>query len=100
MIMAGGILVVSVFRLSDEHGVQIVGAMQAGLPAVSLPKVNFDDVLDLLPGAFAIVLFVLSEALGVGHTLGRKYGYDIDPNQELIALGVCQLSPRPASADW
>ena len=90
MIMAGGILVVSLFGLS-EHGVQIVGVMQAGLPAASLPNVNFDDVLDLLPGAFAIVLFVLSEALGVGHTLGRKYGYDIDPNQELIALGVANV---------
>jgi len=49
-------------------------------------------VLDLVPGAFAIVLFVLSEALGVGHTLGRKYGYDIDPNQELIALGVANVT--------
>jgi sulfate permease, SulP family len=91
MIMAGGILVVSLFGLS-EHGVQIVGVIQAGLPAVSLPNVNFDDVLDLLPGAFAIVLFVLSEALGVGHTLGRKYGYDIDPNQELIALGFANVA--------
>jgi sulfate permease, SulP family len=62
--------------------------MQAGLPEVRLPKVRLDDVLDLLPGAFAIVLFVLSEALGVGHTLGRKHGYDIDPNQELIAIGA------------
>jgi sulfate permease, SulP family len=88
VIMAAGILAVSVLRLSDEHGVQIVGAMQAGLPEVRLPKVRLDDVLDLLPGAFAIVLFVLSEALGVGHTLGRKHGYDIDPNQELIAIGA------------
>src|SRR5271155_707996 len=92
MIMAGGILVVSVLRLADKHGVQIVGAMRAGSPAVGLPKVNLDDVLDLAPGAFAIVLFVLSEALGVGHTLGRKYGYDIDPNQELIALGVANVT--------
>jgi len=43
--------------------------MQAGLPAVNLPNMNFDDVLDLLPGAFAIVLFLLSEAPGVGHAL-------------------------------
>ncbi len=91
MIMAGGILVVSPFGLS-ERSVQRVGVMQAGLPAVNLPNVNFDDVLDLLPGAFAIVLFVLSEALGVGHTLGREYGYDIDPNQELIALGVANVA--------
>src|SRR6516165_5210397 len=80
VIMAAGIVAVSVFRLADEHGVQIVGAMQTGFPAPKLPKVNLDDVLDLLPGAFAIVLLVLSAALGVGHTLGRKHGYDIDPN--------------------
>src|SRR6516165_2727684 len=92
MVMAGGILVVTIFRLSDEYGVQIVGAMQTGLPAVSLPKVNLDDVLDLLPGALAIVLFVVSETLGVGHTLGRQYGYDIDPNQELIALGAANVT--------
>jgi MFS superfamily sulfate permease-like transporter len=62
--MAGGILAVSVLRLSDEHGVQIVGAMQAGLPVVSLPEVSLDDVLDLLPGASAIVLFLLSGPWG------------------------------------
>jgi SulP family sulfate permease len=82
----------AVFRLSDEYGVRIVGAMQTGLPELSLPKVNLDDVLDLLPGAFAIVLFVVSETLGVGHTLGRQYGYEIDPNQELIALGVANVT--------
>ena len=92
IIMAGGILVVTIFRLSDEYGVRIVGAMQTGLPAVSLPKVNLDDVLDLLPGALAIVLFVVSETLGVAHTLGRQYGYDIDPNQELIALGAANVT--------
>jgi high affinity sulfate transporter 1 len=92
MIMVGGILMVSVFRLSDEYGVRIVGAMQTGLPELSLPKINLDDVLDLLPGALAIVLFVVSETLGVGHALGRQYGYDIDPNQELIALGAANVT--------
>ena len=92
MIMVIGILVVSVLRLSDEHGVKIVGAMQAGLPTVSLPKVSFDDVLDLLPGAFGIVVFSFSEAVGVGSTLSRKYGYDFDSNQELIAFGAANLT--------
>jgi MFS superfamily sulfate permease-like transporter len=88
MIMAAGILAVSVLRLADEHGVQVVGVVHPGLPVLSPPKANFDDVLDLLPGAVAITLFILSEALGVGYSLSSKYGYDIDANQELIALGV------------
>jgi sulfate permease, SulP family len=91
MIMVAGILAVSVLRLSDEYGVPIVGVMQTGLPAVSMPKVNFDDVLDLLPGAFAIALFILSEALGVGYALGRKYGGDVDPDQELVAMGFANV---------
>jgi high affinity sulfate transporter 1 len=92
MIMVAGILTVSIFQLSDHYGVRVVGAMQTGLPVLSLPEINLDDVLDLLPGAFAIVLFVVSETLGVGHSLGRQYGYDIDPNQELIALGVANVT--------
>jgi sulfate permease, SulP family len=92
MIMVAGILTVSIFQLSDHYGVRIVGAMQTGLPTLSLPKVNLDDTLDLLPGAFAIVLFVVSETLGVGHSLGRQYGYDIDPSQELIALGIANIT--------
>jgi sulfate permease, SulP family len=92
MVMVAGILVVSIFQLSEHYGVRIVGTMQTGLPALSLPKINLDDVFDLLPGAFAIVLFVVSETLGVGHSLGRQYGYDIDPNQELIALGVANIT--------
>src|SRR6516162_535810 len=92
MIMAAGILAVSVLGLGDEHRVQVVGAMQSGLPTVSLPKVNLDDMLDLLPGALAIALFILSEALGVGYSLSSKYGYDIDPNQEMIALGASNVA--------
>jgi len=92
MIMAAGILIVSVLRLADEHGVQVVGIVHPGLPVLSPPRANFDDVLDLLPGAFAITLFILSEALGVGYSLSSKYGYDIDANQELIAFGVSNVA--------
>src|ERR1700758_3844603 len=92
MIMAAGILVVSVLRLADQHGVQVVGVVHPGLPVLSPPKANLDDVLDLLPGAFAITLFILSEALGVGYSLSSKYEYDIDANQELIALGVSNVA--------
>ena len=90
--MAAGIVAVSALRLADEHGVQVVGVVQSGLPAFNLPKANLDDVLDLLPGAFAITLFILSEAFGVGYSLSSKYGYDIDANQELIALGASNVA--------
>ena len=98
MIMAAGILVVSVLRLADEHGVQVVGVIHPGFPAVSLPKVNLDDVLDLLPGACAIALFILSEALGVGYSLSSKYGYDIDSESRIGCHR--RLQPRCSLPGW
>jgi sulfate permease, SulP family len=83
---------VSVLRLADEHGVQVVDVVHPGLPVPNPPKANFDNVLDLPPGAFAITLFILSDAFGVGFSLSGKYGYDIDANQELIALGVSNVA--------
>ena len=91
-VMVGAILAVSALGLSDRHGIEIVGAIQAKLPTVRLPEVSLDDVLDLLPGAFAIVLVILSEALGIGHTLAVKHGYEINPNQDLIAIGAANLA--------
>ena len=37
-------------------------------------------------------MFILSEALGVGYSLSSNNGYDIDANQELIALGVSNVA--------
>ena len=37
-------------------------------------------------------MFILSEALGVGFSLSSKYGYDIEPNQELVAIGVSNVA--------
>ena len=38
--------------------------------------------------AGGMVLVIFSESLGAAQTFAAKYGYEIDPNQELIALGV------------
>ena len=35
-----------------------------------------------------MVLVIFSESLGAAQTFAAKHGYEIDPNQELIALGV------------
>ena len=42
MIMAAGSWWFLSSRLGDEHGVQVVGVIHPGFPAVSLPKVNLD----------------------------------------------------------
>jgi high affinity sulfate transporter 1 len=82
-----GILVSSLLGLSS-HGVKIVGHVPSGLPTPGIPGVRGSDVLPLITAAGGLLLVIFSESLGAADTFATKYGYEIDPNQELIALGV------------
>jgi SulP family sulfate permease len=83
-----GIVVSGALDLSQQHAVEIVGHVPGGLPSVGLPDVQSGDVVTLVAAAAGMLLVILSESLGVAQTFAAKHGYDIDPNQELIALGV------------
>jgi high affinity sulfate transporter 1 len=85
-----GILLSSAFSLSS-HGVKIVGHVPSGLPTPGVPSVHGADIVPLIAAAGGMLLVIFSESLGAANTFATKYGYEIDPNQELIALGVANL---------
>ena len=85
-----GIAVVYFFNL-DQHGVEIIGHIQSGLPSLGLPNVAAHSYLDLAPAAIGVMLVGFAEALGAGKTYAEKEHYEIDPNKELIGLGAANL---------
>ena len=72
----------------SDHGVAIVGEVPSGLPSVGIPDIAASDAFALIAAAGGMVLVMFSESLGAAQTFAAKHGYEIDPNQELIALGV------------
>ena len=85
-----GIAVVAVFGLED-HGVAIVGAIPDGLPSLAIPSFGLGDVTDLLPDAFALALICFAESVAGARALAAKHHYEVDADQELVALGVANL---------
>jgi SulP family sulfate permease len=86
-----GTVLVKFFGLS-EQGVAIVGAVPAGLPAPSIPFVDSDMVSMLLPMAIAISLVSYMESISVAKNFARKAKYEVDPNQELVGLGLANVA--------
>jgi sulfate permease, SulP family len=82
-----GVLLVKVLDLQD-HGVAVVGALPDGLPSFTWPSFSLGDVSELLPDAFALALIAFAESIAGARQLAAKHKYEVDADQELIALGV------------
>jgi high affinity sulfate transporter 1 len=87
LVLVLGIVISGALELS-QHGVAIVGTVPSGLPSVGVPDIRSEDVATLIAAAAGMVLVIFSESLGAAQNFATKYGYEIDPNQELVALGV------------
>ncbi len=87
IVMALAILAVSWSDLS-EHGVAVTGDVPTGLFDIGSPGIGWSDTGSLLIGALAVVFVGYSESLAAARSMAAKSGYEIDPNQELIAQGA------------
>jgi SulP family sulfate permease len=80
-----------VFGLAD-HGVRVLGEVPRGLPDFGLPTFDPDQIKQVLPLALTMALVGFAQTISVGKSLGNKYGYDINANRELTALGLSNVS--------
>jgi SulP family sulfate permease len=86
-----GILVMKYFNTSFSE-VAIVKEVPSGLPKFGIPVFDIDQIRELLPIAFTLVMVGYLETISIGKSLeGKQDEYRIRPNQELIALGLSNM---------
>uniref|UniRef100_A0A671W680 Solute carrier family 26 member 6 n=1 Tax=Sparus aurata TaxID=8175 RepID=A0A671W680_SPAAU len=72
--------------LTSKYSIDVVGEIPSGLKAPQAPDVTlFSDVIG---DAFAVAIVGYAINISLGKTFGLKYGYKVDSNQELVALGL------------
>ena len=91
VVLVLGVLSVSLFGLKQHH-VEVVGTIYAGMPSLRLPRIGEDEVADIFVGAIGIVLVLTAEALAAARTFAAKHKVEINPNQELRAMGAANIA--------
>ena len=71
----------------EGRGVAVVGAFPRGLPGFAFPAADWRDIHTLLPAAIGIALLTYTEGILLARAFAAKNGYEVNPNQELAALG-------------
>jgi len=86
------IIMVEALRLTDS-GVLTLGKVPQGLPTLSMASFDLNTWVNLFPVALTISLVGFAESFSIGKTIQSKHkNYIISANQELIALGMANLS--------
>lgn len=88
--------VVSIFAVYlfslNASGVRIIGTIPSGLPAPHIPSVVVADLGPLALGAVTIMLVSFCSMMTTARGFATRNGYRIDPNRDLMALGICDLA--------
>jgi high affinity sulfate transporter 1 len=82
--------VVSAFGLKD-HGLSVVGTVPSGLPTPRVPDLSMSDLRDLLLPAVGIAVVAFTDNVLTARAFATRGRYDVDANQELLALGVANI---------
>ena len=90
VVIAAGIGAAQAPQLS-ARGVAVVGRIDLGLAAPSLPALTQAQWTSLAELSLALVLLVFAESYGAIRSMALKHGDDVDANRDLLALGACNV---------
>jgi high affinity sulfate transporter 1 len=76
----------------QSQGLAVVGDIPSGFPTLGLPDVGIPDLRNLLLPAIGVTIVAYSDNVLTARAFADKNRYQIDPNQELLALGTSNLS--------
>ncbi len=86
-----GTLITGLLQLNTKYNVAIVGEIPIGMPNPTMPIINPQAIVFLIGGAFGIVFLAVGETLGTARTFAAKYHYEINADQELLAMGAANI---------
>jgi high affinity sulfate transporter 1 len=87
----GGTVAVAALGLT-AYGVPVVGPVPEGFPTPALPSFPPGDIAELALAALGMAFITLADTSALSRTFALKYDQEVDPNQEIVALGTANVA--------
>uniref|UniRef100_A0A023FTD8 Putative sulfate/bicarbonate/oxalate exchanger sat-1 n=1 Tax=Amblyomma parvum TaxID=251391 RepID=A0A023FTD8_AMBPA len=78
-----------IFEFDTKYGVRVIGYVPTGFPTPTVPRA--DLIAKLVLNGFVIAIVSFTIALSMAKLFAKRHHYQIDPNQELNALGAANV---------
>ena len=88
--VALAILATWIFHL-EQHGIAVVGRVQAGLPVFGLPAVSLAQTKPLLATSASMFLVIVAQSAATSRSFAQQRGENLNENRDLLALGAANI---------
>src|SRR5262245_2423312 len=85
-------VVVGAFDLATRADVAVLGPLPRGLPAPRVPFIHIDDLVPILMGGVAVALVSFADTSVLSRVYAARLRTPVDPNQEMVGLGLANLT--------
>ncbi|UDG73401.1 sulfate permease [Achromobacter sp. 77] len=76
----------------DAQGVKVLGEIPQGLPSFAWPWLSNADLVKIVLGGCAVALIAFADTSVLSRTYAARTNTRVDPNQEMVGLGVANLA--------
>jgi high affinity sulfate transporter 1 len=90
--VVGATVIVGMLDLASRYDVAVLGPLPQGLPSFVTPWITTSDIVPVLIGGCAAALVSFADTSVLSRAFAARTGAHVDPNQELVALGVANLA--------
>src|SRR6516165_7219982 len=90
--VVGATVIVAALDLATRAGVSVLGPLPPGLPSPHLPFVHVNDLVSIISGGVAVALVSFADTSVLSRTYAARLRSPVDPNQEMVGLGVANLA--------
>ena len=90
--VVGATVAVGVLGLDQDAAVKVLGPLPQGLPSFTLPWIGFADLGQVVIGGCAVAMVAFADTSVLSRTYAARTRTKVDPNQEMIGLGVANLA--------
>ncbi|XP_059150445.1 solute carrier family 26 member 6-like [Physella acuta] len=78
-------------EFNEKYKVKVVGDIPIGIPPPNLKPIPY--LADSFSDAIAIAIVNFAISISMAKIFSKRYGVEADPNQELLAYGICNIIP-------
>lgn len=91
-VLIAAVVGIAAVGLFDLDGLSVVGSLPDGFPALTLPAVDWGQVVPLAVAALGVALVAFADTAAMSATFAAQLGDEVDQNQEIVALGAANLA--------